>query len=492
MQAARERSFVCGILLAGGGSVLYVGLVGAGVPRPVAVGLVATICVLSARRVLGALPTALDGMAARHPVRAAIWALAAVVAVLVSARLAVFMLDPSRTAYATLPFSAGHTRHSCFSAYYEASRIVDAVPNVYDPALYTNGPKPRLLDGLQVDTYQYPPPFLFATGWLHAIRSDFLSQRAIWYCLMGSALIASFLALARWVGAHAGIRLGLLIVAMWLALGTQSALQFGNFHVGVFAMAMGAMVAFERGRNVAGGALLGFAVASKLCPGILLVYLAAQRKWRAVAASMGFVALFALAYVATHGLAPMREFVDYQAPRLANGVAFRSIQSGAPVLAMSFSLPGALFKLKLFGVTSGAIATGANLAAWLYTMTLIVIAFLRGRSPPGDEAWRPPVWAALLMLGSLRTPFVPQPLGAFAVDWVIILLAGREPLTAKRAVLLGAAFLIVNAPDVGAPLAVGVALGTVQQVVALLLAATVLRRPSLHPRPERTPPLPEP
>ena len=92
--------------------------------------------------------------------------LAAVLALVQLGRLAVFIVDASRTGFSTVPSSRWEVLHSCVTAYYVAGKAAPDVPNVYDDALYSlpgdpSAPrKPRLLDGFRVDVYEYPPPFL--------------------------------------------------------------------------------------------------------------------------------------------------------------------------------------------------------------------------------------------------------------------------------------------------------------------------------------------
>ena len=61
---------------------------------------------------------------------------AAVVALIFISRLTVFMVDPSRTAYSTVPSSDWEVRHSCLTAYFVAGDVVRRTPNVYDTSLY--------------------------------------------------------------------------------------------------------------------------------------------------------------------------------------------------------------------------------------------------------------------------------------------------------------------------------------------------------------------
>ena len=71
-------------------------------------------------------------------------------------------------------------------------------------------------------------------------------------------------------------------------------LQAGNAHLLFIAAAVAAMLLFERQRHAAGGAILAYAIVSKLFPGVLLFYLLLRRDWRAV----GWTAAWSVALVA--------------------------------------------------------------------------------------------------------------------------------------------------------------------------------------------------
>src|SRR4029079_14545837 len=98
--------------------------------------------------------------------------------------------------------------------------------------------------------------------------------------------------------------------------------QFGQVHLVVVAAAAAAMVAFDRRRDAAGGALLGLAIAVKIFPALLLVVLAVQRRWRAVAATLvAVLALFLLALLVL-GWGTMSLFLREHLPAVASGRAF--------------------------------------------------------------------------------------------------------------------------------------------------------------------------
>jgi hypothetical protein len=77
-------------------------------------------------------PAALNGAARRHPMRAAIWILLALVALLQLGRLCAFMANPANTFGSAFP-DPGLTRHMCMSAYVQAAALArDGDSNVYE------------------------------------------------------------------------------------------------------------------------------------------------------------------------------------------------------------------------------------------------------------------------------------------------------------------------------------------------------------------------
>jgi hypothetical protein len=76
-------------------------------------------------------PGSLDGSARRHPVRAGLWCLLALVALLQLGRLSAFMADRENTFGSAFP-DPNLTSHICMSAYVQAAALArDGDPNIY-------------------------------------------------------------------------------------------------------------------------------------------------------------------------------------------------------------------------------------------------------------------------------------------------------------------------------------------------------------------------
>jgi hypothetical protein len=362
---------------------------------------------------------------------------AAVAALLLFARLTGFMVNPEKTAWSFAPSSDWETRHLCLTAYHVAAEASHSVANVYDDALYSEPQsdrealrKPRRLGLFNIDVYEYPPPFLLLPRALQLLTPDFLDLRRLWFGLSGGLLLVALVAVARFPRPD-DARL-FFSAFVWASIPTWSAFQKENVQVMVIAAAMLAMLLFERRREAAGGALLAFVTVSKLYPGLLVVYLLARRRYRAVAWTAGLGGAFSLAALALLGAGTYAAFLDHL-PGLLNGAAFPALRNPGPV-SRNLSIPGLLFKAKLFGASgimyeaAGRLGTGYMLVA----LGLTVLAGVRGTR---DED-KPLVWLAVLILATLRSPFLPDSYGLLPGVWLLTLLAARRADDAKK--LLGA------------------------------------------------------
>src|SRR5262249_32588632 len=150
-------------------------------------------------------------------------------------------------------------------------------------------------------------------------------------------------------------------------------------------LGIAAMVAFERQRDPAGGALLAAAVLSKIFPGLLLLVLAAQRRWRALAWAAAWSALFSLPALALLGPQPvlaLRRGHGPQVPRLLSGAAFHFTHNGRHevfLISRNFSIAGIGAKLQLLGGPPAAVA-GAKVLTWIYTGALLVLTVAGARA----------------------------------------------------------------------------------------------------------------
>ena len=352
-------------------------------------------------------------------------AVTGVLALLLVGKLSVFMLDQGRTEFAFLPSSAWENEHSCLTAYHVAAATAKANGNVYDNALYSapdDDPskprKPRMMDGFQVDVYEYPPPFLLLPRALQLLAPEFLSLRALWFGLNGLVLLTAFLVVAIQLGPAAGARALLWSPFVWIAPPTLSMLQKENVQGIILAISMVAMVLFARKKTAAGGALLAFATVSKLYPGLLVVYLIVRREWRAVWWAAGFGVAYAALALALFGWAPYAAFLDHL-PGLMSGEAFPAFRKPM-AMAINLGIPGLVFKAKLFGATAGFGAS--KILGWLYTVVALGAVVWVARRKLRDEH-QVLVWLAILVIATLRSPFLPVAYGVFPVLWLLTLLA---------------------------------------------------------------------
>ena len=373
--------------------------------------------------------------------------LATLGALIVLGRLTVFMADDARPGFSTFPSSAWELRHSCLSAYFVAAGAAREGRSVYRDELYTAPDddgrgvrKPRMLGPFNIDVYEYPPPFLLLPAALRQVVPDFSAFRLLWFVLNGVVVACAMVRVARALSPPAARRALLLAPLVWISLPTLSALQKGNVQLMIVGLAMLAMLLFERRRFAAGGALLAFATASKLFPGLLLVYLIVRRQWRAVAWTAVMGALLVVLSLAVVGARQYVAFADHL-PGLLGGEAFPAFRNPS-AMAINFSIPGLVFKLKVLGL--GGLSFGASkIVGWLYTLVVLVVVVTVSRRPwPDDD--KPALWLAILILATLRSPFLPQAYASFPPLWLLTLLAARQAPTAKTLVFTMAAWLALN------------------------------------------------
>ena len=92
------------------------------------------------------------------------------------------------------------------------------------------------------------------------------------------------------------------------------------------AAAVAAMLLFERQRHAAGGAILAYAIVSKLFPGVLLFYLLLRRDWRAVGWTAAWSVVLVAITLADVGAVPFAAFLEHL-PGLLSGEAFPAFRN---------------------------------------------------------------------------------------------------------------------------------------------------------------------
>ncbi|WP_437602013.1 glycosyltransferase family 87 protein [Sorangium sp. So ce590] len=480
-----------------GAAMLFAGAaaVAVGAPRGALLPLVPPFAAVLAISGLGLpwvarrLPASLDGVARRRRVAAGLWAVLGLVVVLQTARLSIFMADPSITGASLLPKSAFFVRHACLGAYINAAELSrHGVANVYEEPRASSGPAasqlPPAIDvgPFMLEAYQYPPPFLLLPRFALLFTRDFFILRTAWFAVQAGLLAFALLRLARWIGGEEGTIAALLSPLAWISLPSSLGLQLGNFQITAIALSILAMIAFEARRPEIGGALLAFSVLSKLWPGLLVIYLLAQRRWRDAAWVLGSALVLVLASLAVLGPGPFAAFMSYQVPRLSSGEAFGFMSRSVAALVGNYSVFGIPFKLRALGVPGMSPSISSSLS-WLYTLVALGLAVIAARRID-DRRLKACAWLALLSLGALRAPFAPGYV-LVSTQWLMTLLAA-EARSRRAVVALVASWLAISTmipptePRVTLPLTM-----VAQAAGFALLSWSVLRkrRPVTAPRP---------
>jgi alpha-1,2-mannosyltransferase len=398
-------------------------------------------------------------------------------------RLTVFMIDSSRVSCSYMPSDAFLRDHSCFSAYSEGARFAAAGGvNIYDTKLYapeTTAGARRLIGGkLRVDVYHYPPPFLLLPGAIRLVAPEFTANRAIWFMVQSLLLAAALVMVSRWIGGVPGAwtaALGWLVLASPAVLMT---LQVGNFQATVYSLAMIAFVLFSTGRELTGAAILAYATAGKIVPGVLVLYLLTARRWRAVIYTAAFSLLLCAITVAMFGWKPIGDFIWYEMPMLASGEAFPQTERVNTPL-QNLSVYGETVRLRnLLAASFGLNWFGPEVGRPIASLYGIIVVFLtagagwlagkrgwlaKGTGPRGG-AESPTLTPetrirlaqlvlALLTLTAFRSPFVGSLYGYLGTMWLLTLLAAEAPTAMKRASwlagfgLIAAVMLLTPSPS---------------------------------------------
>jgi hypothetical protein len=334
-----------------------------------------------------------------------------------------FIIDPTRSTWASGPLGPFPSIHSCVSSYWVAGNVVRTTPDVYDEALY-NLPqadpaamrRARKLGPFNIDNYEYPPPFLLAPRVLGLAAPDFWHFRRIWFALNFGLVVVAAVLVARRLDERLGTHAVWVTPFVVAGPATISTFQVGNVQLAMIALTALAMWAFDRRALVLGGALLAIAIAGKLYPGVFVLYLLLRGEWRAI----GWTAVFGIALIAISladvGWEPYRAFL-HEMPRLMSGEAFSAFRNPAGIVGNG-SVPGIVFKLKFFGVPYMGY-DAMRIVGWIYSLVVIAgtVWVVRRVRPDGRE---PVLWLAILVLATMRSPFMAT-YAFFPVMWLATL-----------------------------------------------------------------------
>jgi hypothetical protein len=355
----------------------------------------------------------------------ALFAIGATVTVGQLLALTVFIIDPHVATWRPHLWVPMQSQHSCVSSYWVACTAVDTASSIFDPDLYSQPQRdpaarrsPRRLGPFNIDVYEYPPTFLTLPAAVRLVAPDFYAFRRVWFALNLAMIVAGVVVVARRLDAALGTHAVWLTPFVIAAPPIIATLQMGNIQLAVIAAAATAMLLFERRWYVTGGLLLAYITVSKLFPGVLVFYLLLRRDWRAVGWTTAWSALLAVATLAVFGARPYVDFLEHM-PKLLSGEAFPAFRN-SDAIGLNQSIPGLVFKLKLFGVPHMDF-TAMKIVGWLYTAVVVAgTAWLALRAQARGR--EPLIWLIVLILATLRSPFLPTYAG-FPTFWLATLVA---------------------------------------------------------------------
>lgn len=427
------------------------------------------------------LPEVLDGLAGRARGLTVLYVLVAGLTLWTTARLSVFIGDPTQVSLQVIPGEKFTEVHSCLTAYVRALELAQGgVENLYADAWWHGSHGlPPLAPGVEnpyspfhLDNLNYPPTFLLLVWPLSAFAGDFLAQRALWFGLNGVFGALGIWIVARWIGGPSSHRAILLAPLLFGSLPLLLTLQIGNFHLAATALSLLAMASVERGRGTTGGILLATAILSKISPGLLGIVWLVQRRFREAAIAAGFGVVLLVLALLVYGLDPAWSFLTFALPRLSSGEAFPFIDT-VDGIATNMAPFGVPFKLQVFGLDVGDPWAMGKIVARVYTVGLVILAVVAARRADDrrDQAIR---WLALLTLASFQSPFAPT-YSTIGLLWATTLIA-VELRRARGAVALIALWPGLLFVPLGQSLEVYSAVSITQMTLAIGVSAWLAAR----------------
>jgi hypothetical protein len=412
----------------------HVGLRGVGIPPVIAAPVVLVAVVIGAFGLAPRLPSSLDGLRRDQLPLTFAWLLVAALALIQTARLSAFMLDPSAHQHSIFPDDPWLVRHCCLTAYTEGARLAAArEPNIYTDEQYLG----RDVDGFNVDLYHYPPTFLVLPMVMTALAGGkFLDVRMIWFSASALMLMLAIGLTAFRMEPGGRLRVIGMAPVLWSSLPVLIGFQMANVQILVFATSVLALVLFTF-RTPAGGLALAASMVAKIFPGMLFIYLIARRRWREVVwTTAAGIVLTVIAFILV-GQSSFQSFFEYQVPRLSSGEAFARPFSREFAVARNMTPFGIPLKLAALGIPGMTPGVGRAISL-LFLAAIVALAVRAGRRQPRSGTEAASVWLSLVCLGTLVSPFAPGDYALVGVVWLVCM--DRERV--RPGLAIGAWFLI--------------------------------------------------
>jgi hypothetical protein len=452
----------------------------AGVITPISVSLaIGAAAGAAAFMLLRASPYALAASANVPPRLRTAFAIGATVLIVQLLLAAAFVIDPTLATWQGRPWTPQRSDHSCVSSYWVACDRIREVRDIYAEEIYSvpqaNPSTPRVgrrIGPLIIDQYEYPPAFLLLPRLIAAGTADFWGFRRVWFALNLAVVALGVILVARRFDRALSTHALWLTPFVLIPPSIMITFVMGNVQLAIIAVSMIAMLLFERTRHASGGALLAYAVVGKLYPGVLVLYLLLRRDWRAVAWTTAFSLTFVLISLLDVGLEPYLAFAAHM-PRLLSGEAFPAFRNPTAI-AINESIPGLVFKLQLFGVPFMGFAASKALG-WIYTMVVLGIT-ARLALRPSAAGREPLAWITILILATMRSPFLPT-YAPFPSLWLATLLAALTWGQSRTFASVVAAWVVLafTFGTGGAPPAVNAVWTFIHTVAAFVLVGIAVR-----------------
>jgi alpha-1,2-mannosyltransferase len=439
-----ERTAVAIVIGGNAAMVAYVGLRGLGVPWMVAVPLILLLSVLAIIWLSHRLPPMLDGIRTQKPLLSMVWPLLCLVALIQTARLSTFMLDPTQPQHSLIPGDKWLVEHCCLTAYSESARLTrEGEANIYKETLYRDRKLTPTESGqvsFTVDSYHYPPPFLLLPLMVRGVTGgDFVAVREVWFGMSALAFMLAIGLVARRLEPEGQLRAIGMAPLIWCSMPVLSGLQMSNVQILVVSISAIALALFPR-RAFVGGMFLAMSTVAKIFPGILFVYLLARRKWREAAWTAGFAIVLTIVALIVVGPTPFRAFVEYELPRLSSGEAFSRPFTRAFAVSRNMAPFGIPLKLGWLGIPGMTLEVG-RVVSMIYLIGVVGLAIWSGRRQPRSSTEAISIWLSLLSLGTLASPFAPANYVLVSLVWLACI--NRELFTPAAAVVI---WLMISAP----------------------------------------------
>jgi alpha-1,2-mannosyltransferase len=481
-----ERLIVSGIINSIFGLAVLVGLKAFGIDIFAAIPLSILSAITGVLLLTKRLPAELTGFRKRKPWLSTFWLLIALVALLQTARLSIFMIYPSQSQYSLFPGDKWMVEHCCLTAYNESARLAgEGENNIYRQELYfgelfkTNKEFHRKLDGFNVDAYHYPPPFLLLPIMARAVvGGNFLDLRMLWFAIGVLSLLIAIGFITYRLEPEARLRMIGTAPFFWCSLPVLAGLQMSNVQIIIIAISIISMAAFAFNKPV-GGILLAMSSVAKIFPGILFIYIIIQRKFREAMWIAGFGVVLTLIAFIIVGPNPFQAFINFELPRLSSGEAFSVPFSRAFAVARNMAPFGIPLKLGLIGLPGMTLGIG-RIVSSIHLLMVLILAIWAGRQKPRSNTEMISVWISLISLGSLVSPFAPA--NYVLVPVVLLVCLNREffPLWSVVSIwlMISAPFLISR----DAPFLVQVLCYLPAQFITIAIPAFILYNAGLKVR----------